>query len=470
MEKEQFKKGYSCWISLLLLLLAVFISSCKDDEVGSSGYDPSRPVVFTDFSPNSGSIRTQFHIYGENFGTDPSKVQITIGGQVAKTIGCTNDEVYCMVPRRAFDGVVKVSIKSADGLSTVDYEFDKRFEYVAKTSVGTLCGKVNEYGDASNIDGSFADAEFNNTEWLLLDTFGIEKCLYVTVPGTSIRKISLDNEEVSTVITNGQGSFRNMRTMCFDATGDTIFVADDNGQNNKDFREIAYLLRSESFRKAQAYVYDRCGYSCTYQPLNQTLYYNTYWKAALQQAVYNPEIKGMVGEEVFPVYENRDEHSFLAMHPSGDYMYIMGCNCVFKSIYNKETKKFQTPTVFAGMLGQSGYEDGPGTSARFRVPYQGTFVKNKDYVKQGKEDVYDFYVCDRDAHCIRKITPEGVVSLYAGRGSAASDGVKYGYIDGDLRKDARFDSPCGIAYDEETETFYICENGRNHRIRTISVE
>lgn len=469
MKNELLKKKHSYWGSLLLLLV-VFVSSCKDDEINSSGYDPSKPVIFTDFSPNTGSIRTQFHIYGENFGNDPSKVHISIGGQIANTIGCTGNEAYCLVPRRAFDGVVKVSIESSDGSSTVDYEFEKPFKYISKTTVGTLCGKVDEYGRASNIDGTFAEAEFNNTEWLLLDINGSEKCLYVSCPGTSIRKINLETEEVSTVITNGQGSFRTMRTMCFDATGDTIFVADDNGQNNKDYRSIAYLLRSENFRKAHAYVHDRCGYSCAYQPLNKTLYYNTYWKAAIQQAVFNPETNGMVGEEVFPVYDNRDCHSFLTMHPDGDYMYILGNNCISKSIFNTTTQRFQTPTVFAGMRGESGYEDGPGTNARFQDPVQGVFVKNNDYIKQGKADIYDFYLCDREAHCIRKITPEGTVSLYAGRGSITSNDEKYGYIDGDLRKDARFDAPWGIAYDEETETFYISENGSNHRIRTISVE
>lgn len=471
MEKKQIRKKYPCWVGLLFLSLAVFICSCQDDKTSSSGYDPSRPVIFADFSPNSGSIRTKFHIYGENFGTDPSKVRISIGGQAAKTIGCAEKEIYCMVPRRAFDGVVKVTIESSDGKSSTDYEFEKRFEYVAKTSVGTLCGKVNEYGQASNIDGTFEEAEFSSPEWLLLDTFGIEKCMYVTHPGTSIRKISLDNRTVSTVITNGQGSFRNMQFMTFDTTGDTIYISDDNGQNNREMMEIAYLLRSENFRKAQPYVYDRCGYSCAYQPLEKTLYYNTYGKAGIQKAVYDPKTKGMIAEEVFPaVYENLDDHTRLLVHPTGDYMYILGKNCIFKAIYNKETMKYQTPIVFAGQLGAGGaFVDGVGTTARFNWPFQGTFVKNKDYVKEGKKDIYDFYLCDRHNHCIRKITPEGIVSIYAGRGSASSDGQVWGYIDGDLRKDARFNQPCGIAYDEETEIFYVCEP-ENHRIRTISVE
>lgn len=464
------RKKYACWASLFFLYLATCMSSCQDEKIDSGEYDPSKPVVFTDFTPDEGGIRTAFYITGENFGNDPSKVRISIGGKVAHTIGCNNNEIYCMVPRHAYDEVVKVSMLSADGkTSIIDYEFEKRFTYTPQISVGTLCGKVDEKGDAADVNGSFEDARFNNPEWLMLDTFGIEKSLYILSPSNSLRKIDLDKEFVSTLITNGQGSFKSMRNTTFDTTGDTIFVSDDNGQNNKDKREIAYLLRSENFRKAKAYVYDRCGYSCAYHPLDQTLYYNTYWKAGLQKAVFNPETNGMVGQEVFPVYESRDSHSYLHIHPKGNYMYILGSNCVFKSMYNKETKKFQSPVILAGKLAEESYVDGPGTSARFGEPFQGTFVKNEDYVKAGKADIYDFYLCDRKAHCIRKVTPEGIVSTFAGRGSVSSDGKVEGYIDGDLRKEARFKKPSGIAYNERTQTFYIADVD-NHRIRTISVE
>ena len=110
-----------------------------------------------------------------------------------------------------------------------------------------------------------------------------------------------------------------------------------------------------------------------------------------------------------------------------------------------------------------------GSNARFSSPSQGVFVKNEDYVNAGKDDVYDFYLCDTGNHCIRKITPEGAVSTYAGRGTASADGKVDGYIDGDLRTEARFLEPTGIAYDEDNGTFYIADRG-NKRIRFIAIE
>ena len=145
----------------LFLLLAVCFSSCKDDNIGTSGYDPSKPVTFADFTPDKGSLRTQIHIYGDNFGSDPSKIHITIGNQFTTTIGCTNNEIYCMVPPKAFEGNIKIKIESADGKAEpVVYEFEKKFKYISQPSVGTLLGSEDENGNSSDVDGDFATARF----------------------------------------------------------------------------------------------------------------------------------------------------------------------------------------------------------------------------------------------------------------------------------------------------------------------
>ena len=89
----------------------------------------------------------------------------------------------------------------------------------------------------------------------------------------------------------------------------------------------------------------------------------------------------MAGQEVIPVYEGRDDRSYISGHPSGKFMYILGAQCVFKSKFNTTTKEFQTPIIFAGRFNEWGYVDGQGEQARFDTPVQGTFVKNEDYVR-----------------------------------------------------------------------------------------
>lgn len=183
----------------------------------------------------------------------------------------------------------------------------------------------------------------------------------------------------------------------------------------------------------------------------------------------DPATGNKVGREIFGVY-NADFGTYMAIHPDGRYMYITGRNCIMVSRYSDESQEFQSVTSFAGREGEGGFiSSSPGTQARFQEPYQGTFVRNEEYVTRPDGNMYDYYICDKGNHCIFKITPDGNVSLYAGRGSVSSDGQVNGLVDGDLRRDARFDEPCGIAYDEEEKVFYIADKA-NHRIRTISVE
>ena len=69
----------------------------------------------------------------------------------------------------------------------------------------------------------------------------------------------------------------------------------------------------------------------------------------------------------------------------------------YKCAYDKTTKELVSSALHVGDLnGGSGYVDAPGSSARFNRPRQGVFVKNPEYVAQGKTDVYDFYLCDHN--------------------------------------------------------------------------
>ena len=55
-------------------------------------------------------------------------------------------------------------------------------------------------------------------------------------------------------------------------------------------------------------------------------------------------------------------------------------------------------------------------------------MKNPAYA--GQEDEYDFVICDKLNQCLRIITPQGEVSLFAGRGSSSLNNNPWGYIDG----------------------------------------
>jgi len=92
--------------------------------------------------------------------------------------------------------------------------------------------------------------------------------------------------------------------------------------------------------------------------------------------------------------------------------------------------------------------DGTGTAAGFRHPYGMAIDTQRN-----------LYVADSQNHRIRKVTPQGVVSTIAGNSG--------GFLDG-TGTDARFYAPNGVAIDTEGNLYVADYN--NHRIRKISPE
>ena len=119
---------------------------------------------------------------------------------------------------------------------------------------------------------------------------------------------------------------------------------------------------------------------------------------------------------------------------------------------NNHTIRKVTPagvvTTLAGTAGSYGSTDGTGADARFQNPY-GVAVDGDG----------NLYVTERENHTIRKVTPAGVVTTFAG--SAGS----YGSTDG-TGAAARFWQPRGVAVDGDGNV-YVADTA-NHTIRKIT--
>lgn len=478
------KKISACFVAVLIAIS--FLAVSCNQEGGYEGNkptepaDPSKPVIFTDFYPKEGPVRTLIFIEGSNFGTDIDNIDVLVGGVPAPVIGSSGTKICIMAPRRSNRGDVVVTIKDATSKTIGEHQFEELFDLQSALLVSTLTGKVDPHTNSSSIiNGSFEEAEFQNPWWLEfdIDEEGNKVIYCMDSEGmAALRKINLATEEVSTVFMKGQAGVHDAKSMLFDTpTRDTLFFVDDNGRGNWNDRHqmpnIFYAVRSDGFRKVYPYLYAQTSYSAVSMS-DGTLFYNTWTNSTVYKAkqVFDEQAQMWDGKPLFSVKANSSDHVFMFRHPDDLYVYLTGFNGIYRCAYDKDTKELVSSSLHVGDIGgDHGYVDAPGSSARFDRPRQGVFVKNKAYEAEGKVDIYDFYVCDHHNNAIRKVTPEGEVSTFAGRGSVGVDGRVWGWIDGEARETARFREPTGICYDEETETFYVADR-ENKRIRTISVE
>ena len=113
-----------------------------------------------------------------------------------------------------------------------------------------------------------------------------------------------------------------------------------------------------------------------------------------------------------------------------------------------EAAQSGTVTVLAGQLGGNGTLDGNGAAARFNTPY-GITVDSSGNV----------FVADTVNHTIRKIAPTGMVSTFAGAAGLAGAANGHSAV-------ARFNTPQGIAVDNNGNIL-VADTG-NHTIRKIT--
>ena len=439
----------------MLLMLIVLCGACNDDnEEQSDPFDPGKPVVITDFTPKEGGLGTRLIVYGDNFGNDASKVGVTIGERDAKVVGVKNQALHCMVPAGAYSGEIEVIIHGDDGEEIARAQADTAFTYEKELLVSTFLGKhVEKESDMVRKDGPFDDCgSFQNIRWLSFDIQNPNH-LYVACQTTGTRLIDFENKYVSTFTTN----IDNVSSVNWKLDGDMIVSRD----HASDAATGLFLFtRASGFTTRNDICLGRGVKASATHPVNGEMYFTRYRAGDVQRYDFETGVLETIFQNTYA-----GVHFILIIHPTGNYAYLVESDrhYIMRTDYNWETKAFTIPYLVCGSAATSGYADGVGSSVRLNMPMQGVFVKNTDYA--GQEDEYDFYFCDRNNHAIRKLTPQGRVETFAGRGNNGTSG----YNDGDLRLEARFNSPESIVYDESGQCFYVGDTG-NYLIRKIGYE
>jgi sugar lactone lactonase YvrE len=258
-------------------------------------------------------------------------------------------------------------------------------------------------GVAGSADGPLATATFNRPNGITIDGSGN---LYISDrENEKIRKISVDGI-VSTIAGTGENGFQ-------DGPGETA-----------KFKEPGGL----EFFNGEIYVAD--WFSHRIRKIDNTNYVSTFAGSNTRGFVDGAALQSRFNGPKDLVRDN-----------AGNFYVVEQDNNAVRKISSDGIV-----TTLAGN-GTQGFADGMGSEARFYRP-RGIAIDNNG----------NLYVADANNHSIRKITPSGNVTTLAGDGTA-------GFADG-TGTSAKFNSPKGIDVDK-LNNIYVADFG-NQRIRKIS--
>lgn len=442
-------------IGLSLLIGLSLFWGCNNDLAPinqSQAFPPNlnAPSVFESFSPDSGGIGTQLIIRGQNFGSDPSYLKVTVNNKEAAIVGASDDIIYAIVPARADTGYVRLFVGKGDDVE--EYASQTKFRYQFKRNVTTMVG---QHGEKGREDGSYATSKLQRTWFLLTDkdgsVFFIDEGRGQTQNG-ALRRAR--NGEVETLVQCSSGPFQSPTCLAFSPAQDTLYISQyaytDENNTKTDFN-IIYVTREGGFVDVKGLSrFKKAGTTgLAVHPKTGEIFFQN------KGTGYVYRFNGANNEDYTPLFRinNATEiETRMTFNTEGTILYVAVCNrhCIYQIPYDANTHTFGNPVLFVGAWDESGYVNGTGATVRLRKPEQLAFDADGN-----------MFVPERENHIIRKITPAGSASLYAGQP------LQSGFGDG-LPEEAKFNQPeCVTVYPDNS--VYVADRD-NHVIRRVTVE
>ncbi|WP_423130170.1 SMP-30/gluconolactonase/LRE family protein [Gaoshiqia sp. Z1-71] len=450
------RKFNPLWAGLLvfaMLGVTMLCTNCASDDFtpeNKTVYPPLEGVEtsISSYFPDSGGIATKLILNGRNFGTDTAYIKVTVNGKNAAVIGSDGEAIYAIVPVRADTGLVRAYIGKGD--NTREFTYDKPFNYQFLKNVTTEIGQT---GLSGTDDGAYSEAKLRRP-WFV--TFDSEGKLFLIDEG---RGVDSDgalrvgyNGELTTLMRNSSGPMQSPTALAFSPGQDTLYLVNSLWQANNMVTDaaVAILLRETGFITIKPYIratYTRAT-AIAVHPRTGAVFYNSQHDGYL----YRFNKTTQEGEQLYQL-NGTDTELKMVFSPDGKTLYIMVKNkhCIYRANYNETTRTIDKPELWAGQWNSSGFENGLGTNAKFNEPGQGAV-----------DDDGNLYIPDKQNHCIRKITPEGYVSTYAGVPGTS------GFQDGDPAV-CLFNLPEAVAFSPIDDGLYVADRG-NHLVRKIMVE
>lgn len=356
---------------------------------------PSAPFV-SSFTPSSGIKGSLVEISGAHFGASAVGDMVTFNGIAATVVSASDTNLVVTVPAGA--GVGKIRVQTVNGADSSAGDF------IYIPIVSTLAGD----GKIGFKDGADSTAEFSNNIGIAVDASGN---LYVGDFGNQrVRKITPEGI-VGTLAGDGSPGFVNAAGASSEFNGPAGVAADAAGN---------------------VYVAD-------------------YSNNRIRKITAGGAVSTLAGNGTSGFSGDGGPATAAAFHSPVGVAADASGNIYVADINNLRIRKITSAGIVSTLAGNGnpGFsgDGGPGTAAEFKYPYG-----------IAADAAGNLYVGDEENNRIRKITPAGVVSTFAGDGNA-------GYINA-TGAAAEFNTPTGIAVDASGNV-YVADRG-NNRIRKIT--
>ena len=356
-----------------------------------------------------------------------------------------------------FAGPSGVAVDGAGNIYVADTSNDTIRKIAPGGVVSTLAGSA---GMAGNEDGGGAGARFDGPSRLVVNHAG--NIVVADTYNHNIRQITPTGDVTSLAGTGNHGyndgpafaaQFYFPRGISVDAT-DNIYVADTN---NNTVRKIApngdVSTLAGSLNRGNA---DGAGNTARFdRPIGAAVdnegnvFVADYYNHTVRKVTPTGVVSTFAGL-ASPGNDDGTGGAARFWFPQSAAVSVGGD--VYVADRTNNTIRKITPagvvSTLAGLAGNAGSADGTGSAARFDLP-TGVAV----------DSAANVYVADLHNNTIRKITPAGVVSTFAGLAGSSGGGDGTGSA-------ARFNAPAGVAVDNANNV-YVAEF-YNNTIRKIT--
>ncbi len=429
-------------LSAACFIIVLCLFSCKDNNEENKQsevppYDSSKPVELTRFYPDSGGMATKILLEGNNFGNSPEKIKVYFNHKRAAVVRSAGDMIYAITPRQPGDTCTISVVVESDSVI-----YPSTFEYTTTIGISTVIGVPNANDSKP---GTLSEARMQKPQFICVDD---EYNVYVSNEGAGIYLI---NEAANVVTKMMESGSYNAPTIDLSTRRHILVPANskypylrfslDEGFSYRNINPVKVanteLGISNSWDFANKHQFASC-------ELDGMIYFGSRNASYIVQI--NPSTR-----EMKPIFDLKDYQSnyFSMFHPKDKHMlYMVARNlyCIYR--YNILTGEFE---LFAGTKGRPGHSDGDRlTEALFKEVIQ------IDFDEDG-----NLFVADKGNHCIRKITPEGIVSTVIGIPGTA------GYVDG-TQDYAMLNEPWGVAVARDGSV-YIADY-KNQCVRKLSIQ